>query len=408
MDHPCSIDFDHHGPEFARDPSGYLGRARAVCPITRAHAYGGFWLVTGYDEAFAVLQDDATFSSADGVSIPPLKKKGPPIDVDPPLHLHYRKALGPHTSRFAIGALEPEVRRWTKEAVDAVIERGEADLIADLAAPVPAKAIMTVLGLDLANWPRYAAVWHDMFARPQDPAVYEGLALVRAELLETYREKAACPASDLLSGVSRSALFGVLAEARGAGFAADVEGSEIAMTLLGAGVDTTTNMLGETAVWLSRNPEQRQRLIDEPDLMPRAVEEFFRFFATAPALARTVTRDLDFFGHEFRAGDRVLVSFLAANHDPRAFDRAGEVVLDRWPNRHMAFGVGRHRCIGSHLARVVFPIMLRGLLDHMPDFTVDLDRAEIYPDRSAVTGWKHVPCTFTPRPRAARPAGVAS
>jgi cytochrome P450 len=273
---------------------------------------------------------------------------------------------------------------------------------------VPAKAIMTLLGLELDGWPRYAEVWHDLFAHPMDPRVYRELEKVRVGLRETFEEKQRCPAADIMSHLWASPLFDEVARARGSDCSPVEEGTLLSETLLGAGVDTTTNMFAGSAVWLAAHPDARRRLIEEPELMNTAVDEFLRYFATAPALARTVTREHDCFGHDFRVGDRVLVSFMAANRDPRAFDRPDEIVLDRWPNRHMAFGVGGHRCLGSNLARLIFPILVRQLLERIPDYQVVESGVEVYTDRANITGWSRVPCTFSPRPRSseALPAGT--
>jgi cytochrome P450 len=393
----CLHDFDHHGADFARDPVALTNAARARCPITYSERHGGFWHVTGYDEAFTVLQDDELFSSADGVSIPPMKKKGPPIDVDPPEHRLYRDALGAGLSRKRMASLSDKVRDWAVEAVEAVRGRGRGDVVGDIGSPVPSKAIMHLLGLPLDRWREYADVWHEVLAHPQDDAVYRSLQEVREDVFAAFEGKRGCPAHDLMSDLWASPLFD---RAHGTAAAAADEwvelGGEVSMTLLGAGVDTTTNMFAQTVVWLARHPEAVDVLRD-PTRMSVAVDEFFRYFTTAPALARTVTREVEVHEHAFERGDRVLVSFLGANHDPRMFDRSGEIVLDRQPNRHMAFGVGRHRCLGSNLARMVFPIMLREFLARIPDFSVDLAACEPYDDRAQVAGWVRVPMTCAVR-----------
>lgn len=399
----CRTEFDHHGPAFAANPPGELKRLYDICPVTWSEQYGGFWIVTGYDEAFEILRDDATYSSADGVSIPPLHRHGPPIDVDPPLLGTYRSTLAP---KFSPGGIEPIrelAEQWTAEAVAELARQGHGDLVRELGAPIPAKAIMTLLGLPIENWPRYADVWHDIFASPQDPEVYEALSLVRDELADYMARWQQCPVDDVMSRLLDQSFLDPIASSLPAGFTAVDEGVEVCVTLLGAGVDTTTNLFASTAVWLAGNPDARRRLAAEPELMTSAVDEFLRFFSVAPALARTVTRDVKFFGHEFHAGERVLVSFMGANRDPRAFDRADEVILDRRPNRHMAFGVGLHRCIGSNLAKLVFPIMLRHLLEAFPEYTVEVDDTMTYADQAQVTGWSSVPFTA-----GAVPAGASA
>jgi cytochrome P450 len=409
----CEVDFNHHSPDYARDPAGAFHRLFLKCPVTWSSAHCGYWVVTGYTEAYAALQDDVLFSSAYGVSVPPQLRKASPIDVDPPQHQLYRQALNKGTSPSAVRQMAGQLTEWAREAMDKVAREGGGDLVIDVAAPVPAKAIMAMLGLEQDSWHRYASVWYELFAHPMDKRVYDELAYIWDEIHDKVRERRANPGSDLigrmwstglLDEVTRNRPGSCPAEAeqfsRGfvsAGAAAEgpiEEGTHTAMSLLGAGVDTTTNLFSSVGLWLAEHPDVRSWLtenMDDTSVWDHGVDEFIRYFATAPALARTVTRDTEFFGHWLEAGDRILISFLAANRDPRAFDRPDELVFNRSPNRHMTFGVGIHRCLGSHLARLAFSLMLRELLTTLPDYEVLADQTEYYEDRANIAGWSKIP-----------------
>jgi cytochrome P450 len=162
------------------------------------------------------------------------------------------------------------------------------------------------------------------------------------------------------------------------------------------GVDTTTGLIGSALEWLARHPEERDRLREHPGLIPRATEEFLRYFSPVQALARTATRDCVVGGRQVRAGERLLLSWASANFDEDAFDRPDEVVLDRSPNRHQAFGVGIHRCLGSNYARVEFAVVLEEVLRRLPDYAIDGTAARRYPSIAVVNGWVTLPATFTP------------
>ncbi len=150
------------------------------------------------------------------------------------------------------------------------------------------------------------------------------------------------------------------------------------------------------AVGLAQYPANRERLIDEPNLFPLATEEFLRFYPPARARKRIVAVDTEFGGVEMKKGDSVLLSEAAAGRDESEFPNADEFVIDRNPNRHLSFGVGIHRCPGSHLARIVFSEMITAVLQRMPDYEITLDDVTEYPDWAMVGGWQRIPATFTP------------
>jgi cytochrome P450 len=204
---------------------------------------------------------------------------------------------------------------------------------------------------------------------------------------KTVVERRAEPRNDLIS---------VLATAEVAGEQLPVERIlEICNLLLAGGTDTTTGMLANIMIWLARHPEQRAWLAADPARVGPAIEEFLRYFTPTQALARTVTKDVEIGGQQLHRGDRVLLSFAAANFDPEVFEDPDEVKLDRFPNRHQAFGLGIHRCLGSNLARMDIDVMLTEILRRLPDFAVDETGCVGYETIGVVNGWHRVPISFT-------------
>jgi len=173
--------------------------------------------------------------------------------------------------------------------------------------------------------------------------------------------------------------------------------------LIGGGFDTTTSLLAGALRWLDTRPDERVRLVDDTDYMNTATEEFLRYFTPAQGGGRTITQDCEVAGFTFSEGDRMFLSYAMCNHDPASFPNPDEIVLDRFPNPHAAFGLGVHRCIGSNLARLDFKIMLREALRRMPDYRVDPGGIEQYESIGTINGYKHLPATFTPGHREGPP-----
>jgi cytochrome P450 len=198
------------------------------------------------------------------------------------------------------------------------------------------------------------------------------------------------PRDDLLSAL-------VQVERGGKPLDDDAIGS-VLWNLVGGGLDTTASLTVLTLLYLAEHPDQRRRLIEQPELIPAATEEFLRFFSVSEQLSRTVSADTELGGQHLRAGDRVLISWLSANRDEARFADPDEVILDREPNPHMAFGVGPHRCIGLHVARTSFQVLLREALDRLPDYEVS-GEPQYYDGNPLLNGLVSLPVTFTPGPR---------
>jgi cytochrome P450 len=184
----------------------------------------------------------------------------------------------------------------------------------------------------------------------------------------------------------------------------DVDGHQIARTdaeavvllVIGGGVDTTTSLTSSALVYLGRHPELRAPLLDDPSILDSGTEEFLRMYPPARTHARIAVRDIELGGCHISAGDRVLLSEVSACHDERAFPDADRFIIDRFPNRHVAFGLGIHRCPGSHLARAQFKEIMRQVLQRMPDYRVDQQQIVEYPNWSSIGGWAKIPATFSP------------
>src|SRR5690606_9471851 len=161
----------------------------------------------------------------------------------------------------------------------------------------------------------------------------------------------------------------------------------------------TTSLTSLSLLHLARHPEQRRALVEDPQLLHGATEELLRYYSVNETLTRTVTRDVELGGQQLRRGDHVMVSWMSANRDERVFEHPDEVVLDRAPNPHLAFGVGPHRCIGMHMARAMFQVLVREVLDRIPDYEVDEDATRLYSGNPELNGVVSMPVRFTPGER---------
>jgi len=402
-DHRPIIDFDHHSAEFASDPAQRLAELRSHCPVAWSSAHGGFWALTRLEEVSRVLSDPATFSSRhdlepdspfQGVTIPPPPMRFIPVEMDPPEFVAYRRLLNPLFSRATVDSLRPRMRACADWCLDQAIESGRIDLVYDLASPVPAMVTLELLGLPVADWPRYATAYHDMVAHPPGtPRLQDAFAsagAIAADLAALIAERRADP-----DRPRRGAIDALLD--------ADLDGSpipdgrllDVITLVLAGGIDTTTGAAAGALVFLSDHPQHRQRLIDEPELMESACEEFIRWVTPTPVLARTATRTVMLGGRQILEHERVMTNLFAANRDPDAFERPDEVVLDRQHNRHVAFGLGIHRCVGANLARAELQTMLSRVLARMPDFQVVHEHVQRYHTAGVQNGYITAPATFT-------------
>jgi cytochrome P450 len=391
----ADTDLDHHSAHFREHNYEIMSDLQRRCPVAKSSAWGGFWLFTSYDAVFDACRDTELFSSHMDKAIPSAGTPTPfiPIDIDPPLLQKYRKLLLPHLSPRAARAQESMLRGIVTELIDAFIESGQADLAQDLFTPLPARWILRLLHFDETRWPEWIVWLHSMIHdRAIDPE--RGLANVAKLYTQVHTEIAARRSAPDGEGVLCDL---IKAEFDGRRLSDDELAGIVVLLLLG-GMDTTAGLSGNAFLRIDADPALRARLIDDPDVLPRATEEFLRHDTPTQGLTRIVTRDAEFHGRSLKKGDRVMLMFAAANRDPGVFDRPDEINFDRESNRHAAFAVGPHRCVGSNFARTMFQIMISEVLRRMPDIHV-AGSIERLPDAGDVYAVRHLPVAFTPGSR---------
>ena len=403
----CPAEFDHHAESFARDPHAAYAELREHGTVVRSDRHGGFWAVLGYTEVFDAARDTETFSSEhdvdgtgrghEGIQIPRAHRRNGFIELDGPRHTHLRKLMNPWFSITGVEKYAPAIHELATEAIDSFIERGECDVVEDLATQVPSKVTMDVLGLPRELGPEYAHAQHRVIGCPPDAESQarerKGYEKVQLEIARRVGEMYVDPKGDgLVAFLCRSSFE---------------DGSPLAVTdvveqvglILAGGLDTTTSWITNSMLWLWEHPDERARLAADPGLLEPAGEELLRYFSPVLNLARTVTTACELGKQQLAAGDRALLSWGAANLDPAEFPDPETVDLDRFPNRHFAFGVGPHRCIGSNLARVIYRGTMRQVLARMPEYSLRPDEAVKYPSVSVSNGWLTMPCRFPPGER---------
>jgi cytochrome P450 len=400
------VDFDHHSDAFNLNQRTINAELRQQCPVAWNENYGGFWFLSSYDAVSQTARDDDTFAhkyepnAANGVDyqgemgVP--RPEGQPAlgigEVDGPYHQALRHALAPFFSPGAVQKMQPFMEQQSHRFLDQRITDGQMDLVLDYASPVPAILTMKLMGLPHDNWHLYANLFHSVMAVPQDSPEYINAIAKVPEMMQGVLEYAASrrakPEDDLTSFLIQFEFDGKRLT--------DEQLLNILWNLIGGGVDTTTSLTALTLLHLGTHPELRQQLIDHPELYRTATDEFLRYFSVNQTLSRTVTRDVELNGQSLRKNDRVVISWLSANHDEQEFDQPDEIILDRTPNRHLAFGLGPHRCIGSHLARLMSEVMVKAVLDRIPDYRVELDGVYQYLGNPSMTGLGKLPVTFTP------------
>ena len=387
---------------------------RTRCPVAHNAAYGGFWMVTDYDSVAQVARDNETFAhrydpeSADGIAyrgicgIPRpsnLVRMGV-SEIDGREHADLRRVINPFMVTKAVEASRGRMAQVSGWFLDEVIESGACDLVDDYATPVPAVMTLEMMGMPSSNWRYYADFFHATSSfTGDDPRLHAALANWGAmweELADYTRYRRDNPSSDLTSAIVTSVLDGSVPS--------DDQVVRILWNLVAGGIDTTTSLVSWGLHHLGTHIADRQRLIDDRALIAGAVEEFLRFYSPSESLTRTATRDVELRGRHIKRGDVVFISWVSANRDPGAFERADEVVIDREVNKHLAFGLGGHRCVGSSIARLQSELMIADVLDRLPDYEIDLSGFKPYPGNLLMTGIVNMPVTFSPGERCGVPA----
>ena len=365
-------EFDFHGEALDGIWADYQAM-HAGCPVGRSSKYGGFTFIAKLEDIFAAEQAPDTFAVAPSMLLPAFGTDVPmiPIDTDPPMHGHYRKILLPLFTPRMLDQLTPGIRQTSRELAEAIAAQDVADASKGYARAVVTIVFSRLCGFPEEDWPRFDE-WVDdiIYERTANPErAYAAGNAVRAYFDDLLTARRDTP--------HRDDLISVLLEARiedGRPLTHD-ELISYCYLLFVAGLDTTAWAI-RAGIWhLARVPEAQAQLRAQPELIPAAAEEVLRMLSPVQAMARTCKRDTVVRGTEIRAGERVVLVFGAGNPDPHAFDDPDTIRFDRTKNRHLAFGGGIHRCLGSNLGRRELVIALEEFLATVPAFTA-ADQAE--------------------------------
>src|SRR5579875_34217 len=365
-------DFDHTDPAWVRDPYPIWDDLRQRCPVAHSDRFGGAWLPLRHEDISAIAYDTEHFTSR-GVIVSELRPgdeelpapigPAPPITSDPPFHSLARRLLLPAFAPKPVGALEPYTRSLCRDLLDALDGRTEVDAAVEYAQHIPLRVIVQMLGFPQEDADMLRRFIH-LVLEDVDASFEERQAVTEAAEIDQYidariAEHVADPRDDLTSFLLSVELDGQRLQHE------HVRGTMVLLMI--AGIDTTWSAIGASLWHLAQHPDDRRRLASDPDIMPFAVEELLRAYAPV-TMARLVAKDVELGGRTLHEGDWVLLPFPSANRDPEAFPDADRVVLDRRENRHAAFGLGIHRCIGSNLARMELRVAVEEWIARFPEF----------------------------------------
>src|SRR6059058_3809578 len=383
-------DFDHTDPRWTEDPFPIWEELRAASPVVHTDRFLGCYMPTTYQAVKQIAYDTEHFSSRRVIVRdvrPEQIGSAPPITSDPPEHKPAKQLLLPPFTPDAMKKLEPRVRAICNELIDEFIADGKCDAAARYTRHIPVRAIAHMLGIPERDGDLFIKWIHEILELgiKDDEALMRGVHEMTAYFAGHIELRKTHPTDDLIS---------TLMNAR------DKNGQPLSDThvlgslrlLLIAGIDTTWSGIGASLWHLAKTPADRDRLIAEPELMPTAIEEFLRAYSPV-TMAREVMKETVISGCPVKPGNMVLLSFPAANRDPAMFPDADRVVIDRKENRHAAFGLGIHRCIGSNLARMEIRVALQEWLARIPTFRLDANGAVKWSE-GTVRGPRRLPLLF--------------
>ncbi len=370
-----STDYDILDEGYTNDPTPVWEELRGSCPIAHTERWGGSYLPTKYADVQALAKMVPALSSRDPIVITPPEVSAtrpaaeyggsaPPISADPPVQQWTRRALLPHFTAKAVEEHRSFTVQLCNRLIDDFIETGEADAAGQYAQQIPPRLIALKLGIDetrideFVYWVR--AVLEFGLSDPKLRLKYRDV--IRDFFHEQVADRQQNPQDDLITKLLAST------DPDGNPFSAELVVGMCNLQLV-AGIDTTWSSIGSALWHLATHPADRQRLIDDPDVLPTAIEEFLRYYSPV-TMAREVIEPVSYNGVDFEPGDKVLMNFPGANHDPDIFDDADQFIIDREINRHIAFGAGIHRCAGSNLARMELTVAVETWMERIPDFSL--------------------------------------
>ena len=367
-----ATDWDHTDPQWVRDPYPIWADLRSRCPVAHTERYGGGWFPATHEGVATIANDTEHFTSRTVVlgngrpmedALPAPIGVAPPITSDPPFHQIARRLILPAFAPGPVNALEPMIRELCVSLLDRVAGQDVINGGSDYAQFIPPAVIKRMLGFPEADEDLFREFVHIVLEGIDLPVEerIEQFAPVEAYFTAQIEDHQANPRDDLTT-------YLLNAEILGEKLAVEHVFGTMVLVLV-AGIDTTWSALGASLWHLASHPEDLERLVHEPDLMPFAIEEFLRFYAPV-TMARLVKEDMEYLGCPMKQDDWILLGFPAANRDPAVFERADEFLIDRRENRHLAFGLGIHRCAGSNLARLEMRVAIEEFIKRYPRFTL--------------------------------------
>ncbi|NNN00398.1 MAG: cytochrome P450 [Acidimicrobiaceae bacterium] len=365
-----ATDWDHTDPRWVANPYPIWDDLRERCPVAHTERYGGGWFPTTHEMVSEIANDVEHFSSRLVVvnhnkfpeGAPPAPMGGaPPITSDPPFHQIARRVMLPALSPGVVNALEPQIRDLCAKHLDALKGQEYFDAGSQYAQFISPGVITRMLGFPEEDEDLFREFVHlvlDLIDLPTEQRVplFEPLVQYFTKQIEDHLEN---PRDDFTS-------YLLNVQVGGKRLAPEHVRGTMVLTLV-AGIDTTWSAIGSSLWHLASHPRDLERLVNEPEIMGLAVEEFLRFYAPV-TMARTLKDDFEFHGCAMKKDDWVLLGFPAANRDPAAFEDAGQFIIDRAHNRHAAFGLGIHRCAGSNLARLELRVAIEEFIKRFARF----------------------------------------
>jgi len=359
---------------------------------------GPFWCVTGYDEVVAVNRDNATFSSAerlvfmwdpDEANLE--QQRLLMLNMDPPLHTRYRRLINKGFTPRMVSELESTMRKRTTDIIDRVAERGECDFVVDVASELPLQVIADLMGVPQEDRHKLFD-WSNRMIGADDPEYGVTDEMVQHASMELYayaaqlaEQKRAEPKDDLISVLTHASVDGE-----------QLSGLEIDLFFLllsVAGNETTRNLISHGMVALLEHPDQLEKVRSNRELLPGTVEEMLRWASPVMHFRRTAMTDVEIGGQQVKAGDKVVIWYIAANHDEKVFRDPYVFDIERSPNEHVAFGGGGpHFCLGANLARMEINVMFDEILNRLHD--IELAGPVSRLRSNFINGLKHVPLKF--------------
>ncbi|MCK9540732.1 MAG: cytochrome P450 [Novosphingobium sp.] len=392
------VEFNHQSPEFARNWRAKVAEIHRIGPVVWTNAHGGHWIIADRELVEQAAQDWETFSSLNvvdgspgaprGILIPPLEQPLTLNEQDPPESTERRMLEAKFFAPAYLRKWAEYAEKYLDQAIDEAIAKGGGEFVHDIGLRVPAKTTLTLVGVDPDDWESIAMPAHKITRVPATSPdyPYDELARIHQKLVDLILERGERPRDDMASSLAKATIGGQPLDPQ--------IGAGMLLTLATGGFDTATAMLSHSFIWLADHKDQWPPLLEDDGKLVYAINELFRAYPSNVGTARNVTRDVEFGGQLLRKGDRVMLCWSAANYDPQVFPDPEQIRLDR-PNshRHLTFGAGGHRCLGSPLARIEIKAVFKAIMTRMPNYRVDKASVEYFENIGNVNGIARLPFT---------------